>query len=348
MSKVEQISDTEYESLLNQYDFSYKKGDLIKGIVSGYSSEGVIIAIGGKTTAIVPEREARADFNISIEDTLKKDNEYEFLIIREEDDEGRFLLSYKKVAQAYIWHELEDLKNNNEIVEGVVINTVKGGVLVDVKGLRGFIPSSHMRTKDMNLQQGDKLDLKILTMDVQQNNFVLSNKLANPESENTERALLDNFETGQVVEGEIVRITDFGACVEIGGIDGLLPLSQISWSWVEHPSDVLKAGQKIKVEIIGIDNDKQRMSLSLKNLEKDPWVDAKNKIKEGEIVEGTVTRIKHFGAFIELYRGVEALFPNADVVEYQNKNNCIIAIGDKIQAKIVKFNPEDRRISLSV
>ena len=155
-------------------------------------------------------------------------------------------------------------------------------------------------------------------------------------------------EDGQVVEGDVVRITDFGAFVDIGGMDGLLPLSQMSWRWVDHPSDVLKINDKIKVEIIGIDHDKQRVSLSLKNLEADPWIEAKSKIKENDKVEGTITRIKHFGAFVEVFPGVEALLPNNEVVDYQNKNNCILATGDKIQTTIIKFNPDDRRISLSI
>lgn len=131
-------------------------------------------------------------------------------------------------------------------------------------------------------------------------------------------------------------------------MDGLLPLSQMSWRWVDHPSDVLSISDKIKVEIIGIDHDKQRVSLSLKNLEADPWIEAKEKISEWDKVEGTITRIKHFGAFVEVFPGVEALLPNNEVVEYQNKNNCILNAGDKIKTTILKFNPDDRRISLSI
>lgn len=343
------VTDDEFESLISQYDYKFQKGDLVKGIVCGYDSEGVIVDIGAKTSAIVPEREARIDLKKPIKETLEKDSVYEFLIIREEDAEGRFMLSHKKVAMAYAWKELEQLKETDETVEGTVVSVVKGGVLVEVKGVRGFVPSSHLRAKDTDNIVGQTIELKILSLDASQNNFILSNKKVYADAlEETKENMFTNLEVGQVVKGEVVRITDFGAFIDIGGMDGLLPLSQMSWRWVDHPSDVLKIADKINVEIIGIDQDKQRVSLSLKNLEADPWIEAKNKIKEGDKLEGTITRIKHFGAFVEVISGVEALLPNNEVVDYQNKNNCILASGDKIKTTIIKFNPDDRRISLSI
>lgn len=343
------ITDDEFESLISQYDYKFQKGDLVKGIVCGYDSEGVIVDIGGKTSASVPEREARADMSKTVEQTLEKGSVYEFLIIREEDADGKFLLSYKKVAMAYAWKELEELKEADATVEGTVVSVVKGGILAEVKGVRGFIPSSHLRARELDNIVGEKLELKILSLDASQNNFILSNKKVYSDAqEESKETMFANLEVGQVVKGEVVRITDFGAFIDIGGMDGLLPLSQMSWRWVDHPSDILKIADNINVEIIGIDHDKQRVSLSLKNLEADPWIEAKNQIKEGDKVEGTVTRIKHFGAFVEVYAGVEALLPNNEVVEYQNKNNCILNVGDKIQTNVIKFNPDDRRISLSI
>ena len=156
------------------------------------------------------------------------------------------------------------------------------------------------------------------------------------------------IEVGQVVKGEVVRITDFGAFVNVGGVDCLLPLSQISWKWVEHPTDLLKVGQEINVEIIDVDHNKQRISLSLKNTEPDPWIKAEEELKEGDTKEGIITRIKPFGAFVEVMPGVEALLPQSALSEYQNKNNCILNTGDKIDTQIVKFNPRDKRISLGL
>ncbi len=345
----QKYTDAEFEALLSSYDYSFQKGDLVKGIVCSYDSSGVIVDIGAKTAAYVPIKEAVVDKSVSIEDTLKKNQEYEFLIIREEDEDGRFMLSYKKVAMAYNWRELEQLKAEDATVEGVVVSSVKGGVLVEVKGVRGFVPSSHLKLKSAENSIGEKLELKILTMDIQQGNFILSNrKVYSDDKEETKKDVFESVEVGQIVKGEVVRITDFGAFVDIGGVDALLPLSQISWRWVDHPSDILKVGDVINVEIIVVDHDKQRISLSLKNLEKDPWVEAKDKIKDNDKIEGIITRIKHFGAFVEVFPGVEALLPNNELIEYQNQNNVILKTGDKIQTTILKFNPDDRRISLSI
>ena len=342
-------TDAEFEALLNKYDYSFQKGDLVKGIVCSYDSLGVIVDIGAKTAAYVPTKEAVVDKTVSVEETLKKGQEYEFLIIREEDEDGRFMLSYKKVALAYSWRELEELKAQDATVEGVIVSIVKGGILVEVKGVRGFVPSSHLKLKSTENVVGETLDLKILTMDIQQGNFILSNrKVYNEDKEENKKDLFETIEVGQIVKGEVVRITDFGAFIDIGGIDALLPLSQISWRWVEHPSDILKVGDIVNVEVIVIDHDKQRISLSLKNLEKDPWIEAKDKIKDGDKIEGTITRIKHFGAFVEVFPCVEALLPNNELIEYQNQNNIILKVGDKIQTTIIKFNPDDRRISLSI
>ena len=346
MSK-EIITDDEFEALLSKYDYGFQKGDLVKGIVCGYDNAGVTVDIGAKTAAFVPMKEAKLNNDTPIEETLKKNEQYEFLIIKEEDEDGKFLLSYKKVATAYNWRELEDKKAADETVEGLVTGTVKGGVLVEVNGVKGFVPSSHLRVKSMDDIVGSKLELKILSMDAQQGNFILSNKKVYAEDrEETRRDTFEKIQVGDKIKGEVVRITDFGAFVNIGGVDGLLPLSQISWTWIDHPSDVLSINDTIEVEIIGIDYDKQRVSLSLKNLEPDPWIEAKEKIKEGD--EGTITRIKHFGAFVEVIDGVEALLPSSDLSDWQNKNNKVLQVGDKIQTVILKFNPDDRRISLSV
>lgn len=349
MVTKEKFSDTEFEQLLTQYDYRFKKGDLVKGVVWSYDSEGVIVDIGSKTSAIVPLRETKLDISEPVENVLEKGKEYEFLIIKEEDEDGRFVLSRKKVDMAYTWKELEKIKEADEVILGTVAACVKGGILVDILGIRGFVPSSHLKCKESELNVGDKIELKILTLDSQQNNFILSNKKVYTESaEDAKRTVFSQIEVGQVLKGDVVRIADFGAFIDIGGVDGLLPLSQISWRWVDHPADILKVGDKIDVEVIGVDHDKHRVSLSLKNLEADPWIEAEKQISEGDVREGTITRIKHFGAFVEVFPGVEALLPHGELLEYQNTNNCILKVGDKINTMILKFNPTDKRISLSV
>ena len=334
--------ELDFEELLKQYDYNFQKGDLVKGIVCGYDSQGVMVDIGAKTIAVVPTREA-VDRDENIEAKFEKGKEYEFLIIREEDEDGKFLLSRKKVDQAYAWKELEKAKEADETILGTVAGIVK------ISGVRGFVPSSQLRAKESDLEVGGKIELKILTLDPQQNNFILSNKKVYEDSAvEARKNVFSQIEPGQIVKGDVVRITDFGAFIDLGGIDGLLPLSQLSWRWIDHPTDILNVGDKIDVEVIAVDHDKQRVSLSLKNLEPDPWLEAEKQIKEGDKVEGTITRIKHFGAFVEVFPGVEALLPHAEVVELQNQKECILQVGDKIDTFILKFNPTDKRIALTV
>lgn len=338
----------DFEALLEKYDYKFQKGDLVKGTVCGFDSHGVMVDIGAKTTAIIPPYEA-VDKGENIEEKFEKGQEGEFLIIREEDEEGKFLLSKKKVDFAYAWKELEKAKEADETILGTVLNVVKGGILVEVSGVRGFIPSSQLRTREADVEVGSKLELKILTLDAQQNNFILSNKKVYEDSaEEARKNIFSQIEAGQIVKGEVVRITDFGAFIDLGGIDGLLPLSQLSWRWIDHPTDILNVGDKIDVEVIAVDHEKQRVSLSLKNLEPDPWIEAEKSVKEGDKVEGTVTRLKHFGAFVEVFPGVEALLPHNEVVDYQNESKSILQVGDKISTYIIKFNPADKRIALSV
>ncbi len=348
MVTKKETSDQDFEALLSKYDYKFQKGDLVKGIICGFDSQGVMVDIGAKTIAVIPTYEA-VDKGENPEDKFEKGQEGEFLIIKEEDEDGKFLLSKKKVDFAYAWKELEKAKAADETILGTVVNIVKGGILVEVSGVRGFIPSSQLRTREADVEVGSKLELKILTLDAQQNNFILSNKKVYEDTaEEARKNIFSQIEAGQVVKGEVVRITDFGAFIDLGGIDGLLPLSQLSWRWIDHPTDILNVGDKIDVEVIAVDHDKQRVSLSLKNLEPDPWIEAEKQIKEGDKVEGTVTRLKHFGAFVEVFPGVEALLPHNEVVDYQNDTKDILKVGDKISTYILKFNPSDKRIALSV
>ena len=348
MVTKKETSDLDFEALLDKYDYKFQKGDLVKGIVCGFDSQGVLVDIGAKTVAVIPTYEA-VDKGENIEDKFKKGDEGEFLIIREEDEDGKFLLSKKKVDFAYAWKELEKAKAEDQTILGTVVNVVKGGVLVEVSGVRGFIPSSQLRTRETDVEVGAKLELKILTLDAQQNNFILSNKKVYEDTaEEARKNIFSQIEAGQVVKGEVVRITDFGAFIDLGGIDGLLPLSQLSWRWIDHPTDILNVGDKIDVEVIGVDHDKQRVSLSLKNLEPDPWIEAEKEIKSGELREGVITRIKPFGAFVEIFPGVEALLPQTELATYESQNNSIPKIGDTIKTYVLKFNAQDKRIALSV
>lgn len=345
-SVVEELS---FEELLDRYDYNFKKGDLVKGTVVTCENSGALVDIGAKAAAFVPAKEILTENGQPVREALNSGEEYEFLIIREEDEEAQLTLSHKKVTLAYNWKKLEDSYQQEAVIEGEVKSTVKGGVLVEVEGIKGFVPTSHLRVRSLDEVIGEKLPLKILSMDSQANNLILSHRKVVSESQAEKRKdTFDKVEVGSIIEGEVVRLADFGAFIDIGGIDGLLPLSQMSWRWVDHPSDILKVGDTIKVEVIGIDHDKQRVSLSLKNLQPDPWVEAQEKVKEGEKIKGKVTRIKPFGAFVEVYPGVEALLPQKEFLEIQNRDGKIVDVNDEIETTVIKFNPDDRRISLSV
>jgi len=342
-------SDEDFESLLDNYDYKFKRGDLVKGVVLGYESDFALVDIGAKSVAIVSQKEASVDYEAKLQDVLEKNQEYEFLIISDVDENGQFWLSRKKVDLVYSWKELEKLKDADEIINGKIVQIVKGGILVDIIGIRGFMPSSQIQERETKYAVGDKIELKILSLDEEQNNLVLSNKkVYNDSIESAKQIVFNQVEVGQVVKGRVVRIASFGAFVDIGGVDCLLPLSQISWKWVEHPTDLLKIGETIDVSIYDIDHEKQRITLSLKNVTNDPWVEVAKELKEGDTREGVVTRIKNFGAFIEVYPGVEALLPHNEVTEYQNAHNTILDVGVKLNVVVVKFNPEDKRISLAI
>ena len=346
---VEKYSDEDFEVLLSKYDYTFKRGDIVRGVVCAYESDGAIIDIGSKSTAFVPSYEVSSDKKAKVESVLEKNTEYEFLITQEADENGKFTLSYKKVAAAHTWAELEKIKEADETIAAIITQVVKGGITVDISGVQGFIPQGQLCARETVANVGDKIEVKILTLDKTQNNLILSNKkVYETNMAETRKNVFSQVEEGQVVKGEVVRITDFGAFVNVGGVDCLLPLSQISWKWVEHPTDLLKVGQEINVEIIDVDHDKQRISLSLKNTEPDPWIKAEEELREGDIKEGIVTRVKPFGAFVEVLPGVEALLPQSAVSAYQNKTGNILAAGDKIGTKIEKFNPKDKRISLGL
>ena len=346
---VEKYTDEDFEALLSKFDYKFKKGDIVQGVVCAYESDGAIVDIGSKSTAFVPFYEVSSDKKTKVEDVLEKNTEYEFLITQDADENGKFTLSYKKVAAAHTWTELEKIKEADETIAALITQVVKGGIVVDISGVQGFIPQGQLCARETVANIGDKIEVKILSLDKAQNNLILSNKkVYETNLAETRKNVFSQIEVGQIVKGEVVRITDFGAFVSVGGVDCLLPLSQISWKWVEHPTDLLKIGQEINVEIIDIDHEKQRISLSLKNTEPDPWIKAEEELKEGDIKEGKITRIKPFGAFVEVLPGVEALLPQASVSSYQNRTGKLLAAGDTIDTKIEKFNPKDKRIALEL
>lgn len=350
MTTAEKTNLDEFEKLLEEsFAKSYTVADIVEGIVLRKDQDSYLVSIkGAKTEAILPNREIlNADEN---QNALEIGDVKEFYILREENDDEPMVLSLKRIACAQAWAQLNDAKNAGDTILAKVISLVKGGVLVDVADLKGFIPSSQLRTGlpfDGLIDQ--KIEVKVLEADPKKNKLILSQRQAVAEQRDQ---VVDNvlaaLEEDMVVKGEVVRIADFGAFIDINGIDGLLPISEISWQRIKHPSDIITLGDKIEVKIIRIDNELKRISLSLKRMGENPWQQIEGKFKEGEIIKGTVNKLTSFGAFINIFPGVEALLPASEMSNENVNPFNMFKVGDELEVLIKKFTPQEHRIALSV
>lgn len=351
--QLESSSKSEFERLLEEsLSFKFEQGDIVPGNVVRIERDGLLVDVGGKSEGFVPLKEI-ANINVDrIEDIVKVGDEQEFYILREENENGQLTLSLKRVAQARGWVQLENMKRNDDTIRAKISQVVKGGVVVDVYGLRGFVPASQLRVKGTTPEEliGMEIPMKILETDTKRNKLILSQRLAVQEEKAAQREkILSTLESGQVVTGEVVRIADFGAFIDLGGLDGLLPISEISWERVSHPSDVLKVGQMVTTKVLKVDQEKGHISLSLKQMQPDPWKEIEDKFNEGQVVNGTVRKIQSFGAFVQIYPGVDALLPTVEMSEQPTaKPEEIVQVGQQLKAIIKKFSPKEHKISLSL
>ena len=341
----------DFESLLEEtLSKTYSVADIVEGTVLKKENGGYLVSVkGAKTEAFLPEKEI-SNANDENAEELQIGDVREFYVLKEENDDDCMQLSLKRIAYAQAWAQLNDAKNVGDTILAKVISIVKGGVLVDVADLKGFIPSSQLRTGTPCEGLVDtKIEVKVLEADPKKNKLILSQRLAVAEQRNqVVDDVISKLEEDMVVKGNVVRITDFGAFVDINGIDGLLPISEISWQRIKHPSDVLALGDEIEVKIIKIDTELKRISLSLKRMSENPWQQIEGQFEEGQIVKGTVNKVATFGAFINIFPGVEALLPIAEM-EGENPNPFnMYKVGDEVEVLIKKFTPQEHRIALSV
>lgn len=344
---------SEFELLLSeQPDLKFEQGDIVAGNIVRVERDGVLVDVGGKSEGFVPSKEVSNIPLDHVEDSIKVGDRLEFYILREENENGQITLSLKRVAQARGWVQLEQQKKSDETIRAKISAVVKGGVVVDVYGLRGFVPASQLRVKGTSPEEliGMEIPMKILETDTRRNKLILSQRLAVQEEKATQREkILNTLEPGQVVTGEVVRIADFGAFIDLGGLDGLLPISEISWERVSHPSDVLKVGKQIETKVLKIDKEKSHISLSLKQMLPDPWKEIEDKFHDGQVITGTVRKIQSFGAFVQIYPGVDALLPTVEMSETPAvKPEEIVQVGQQVKAIIKKFSPKEHKISLSL
>jgi len=342
----------EFERLLNEsFTKKFSVADVVEGKVVKREKDYFLVDIGAKVEAILPDREVTNSPDKKVEDLLQVGDVKDFYILKEADlDHEEIYVSLKKVSYAQAWQTLQTAKNNNDSILATVVALVKGGVIVEVAELRGFIPASQLRTgTPFDGLIGKEIEVKILEADAKKNKLIFSQRqvLAEQRDQVVDNVLA-NLELNQVVKGEIVRITDFGAFVDINGVDGLLPISEISWQRIKHPSDVLTLGDTIEVRILKIDTNMKRISLSLKRMGENPWEEIENKFEEGQVIKGTINKLTSFGAFINIYPGVEALLPVAEMKTANANPFELYNVGDEIEVVIKKFTPQEHRIALSV
>ncbi|WP_084268637.1 30S ribosomal protein S1 [Oceanobacillus damuensis] len=327
-----------------------KAGDTVTGTVIKLEDKQVLVDIGYKTEGILPIGELSSMHVESTGDVVKEGDTVTLKVKKAEDDE--IILSKKAVDAESAWEDLEKKYNDGEVFETVVKEVVKGGLVVDV-GLRGFIPASLVETyfvEDFSEYLNKSLTVKIADLDRDQNRIILSHRaVAEEEATARKNDILQSLEPGQVLEGTVQRITSFGAFVDLGGVDGLVHISQLAHEHVDKASDVISEGDKIKVEVLSVDRDNERISLSHKNTLPGPWTDIESRVSAGSIVEGTVKRLVNFGAFVEILPGVEGLVHISQIANrHIGTPQEVLEIGQKVSVKVLDVNESDERISLSI
>jgi small subunit ribosomal protein S1 len=341
--------------LVPNYDatiHAFEEGDVVNGKVVRIDQDEVLVDIGYKSEGVIPANELSIRKSAKPSEEVELGEEVDALVLTKEDQEGRLILSKKRARFEKAWRRIEAAAESGIPVEGSVIEVVKGGLILDL-GVRGFLPASLVdirRVQNLDEFMGQTLECKVIELNRSRNNVVLSRRaVLEEERKEVREQILGNLEPGQVVEGKISNIVDFGAFVDLEGIDGLIHISELSWSHVNHPSEVLSIGDTVTVKVLDIDRDRQRISLGLKQTQEDPWQRVLNEYKEGDVVDGKVTKIVAFGAFVQILPGVEGLVHISELAKHHVESPAeIVRPGDELQVKILEVDDSRRRLSLSV
>ena len=331
---------------------SFNEGDILKGKVVKIEKDEVLIDVGYKSEGVIPISELSIRNNVKPEEILTIEDIIDIMVLQKEDQDGRLVLSKKRAEVEQSFDRVEEIYRNGETVEGEVIECVKGGLILDI-GLRGFLPASLIdvrKTRDLSSYIGEKCSCKIIEVDRNRNNVVLSRKaIIEGERKEQRKEVLGNIEVGQIKNGVITSIADFGAFVDVDGIDGLIHISELSWNHVKHPSEVIKINDQVSVEVLDVDFDKQRLSLGLKQTQKDPWLEKIKNFKIKDVVQGKVTRIVKFGLFVQIETGMEGLVHISELSPEQVKRPSDVAkIGDELIVRIIDIDFDKRRMAFSV
>ena len=346
------ISDEQMNQMIDGTLTEFDEGDLVDGTVVKIERDEVLVDIGFKSEGVIPVRELSIRKDADPADLVTVGDKIEALVLQKEDKDGRLILSKKRAEYERAWISVEEKFKAGEPVAGEVIEVVKGGLILDI-GLRGFLPASLVdlrRVKDLDAYLGTELEARIIEMDRNRNNVVLSRRVILEEGRKNERVeILAKLSKGMRLKGTVSSIVDFGAFVDLGGIDGLVHISELSWNHVNHPSEVVKVGQEVEVEVLDVDLQRERISLGLKQTTPDPWVKLVENYPVGTIVDGTVTKVVPFGAFVALGENTEGLVHISEMApRHIDTPAQVVKVGDVVKVKVMDVNPERRRISLSM
>jgi len=329
----------------------FSEGDVVSGKVVRIDKDEVLVDIGYKSEGVIPSNELSIRKSANPHDEVELGEEVDALVLTKEDQDGRLLLSKKRARFEKAGRKIEAAAESGEPVEGTVIEVVKGGLIIDL-GVRGFLPASLVdirRVQNLDDFLGQTIECKVIELNRSRNNVVLSRRaVLEEERKEVRQQILDRLQPGQIVEGAISNIVDFGAFVDLDGIDGLIHISELSWSHVNHPSEILSIGQVVPVKVLDIDRERQRISLGLKQTQEDPWQRVLDTYNLGDEIEGKVTKVVSFGAFVEILDGVEGLVHISELAPHHVENpREVVNQGDVIRVKILEIDSERRRLSLS-
>jgi small subunit ribosomal protein S1 len=337
-----------YEETLKDFN----EGDIVDGYVVKVDHDEVLLDIGYKSEGVIPSRELSIKHDVDPHEVVALSDHIEALVMQKEDKDGRLILSKKRAQYERAWGTIEKKKENDEIVEGTVIEVVKGGLILDI-GLRGFLPASLVemrRVRDLHPYVGRQLEAKIIELDKNRNNVVLSRRAWLEETQSaTRRAFLHTLRKGEIRKGVVSSIVNFGAFVDLGGVDGLVHVSELSWKHIDHPSEVVEVGQEVEVEVLDVDLERERVSLSLKATQEDPWRQFARSHQIGELIPGRVTKLVPFGAFVRVDDGIEGLVHISELAErHVDIPEQVVSVGEEITVKVIDIDLDRRRISLSL
>ena len=330
----------------------FKDGDIVEGEVVKIDRDEVLLDIGYKSEGVIPSKELSIRHDVDPNEVVKAGDRIEALVLQKEDKEGRLILSKKRAQYERAWGRIEETMAAGRTIKGPVIEVVKGGLILDI-GLRGFLPASLVdlrRVRDLQPYIGQELEAKIIELDRNRNNVVLSRRAFLEESQSEGRKkFLENLKKGERRKGTVSSIVNFGAFVDLGGVDGLVHVSELSWKHVDHPSEVVTVGQEVEIEVLDVDLDRERVSLSLKATQEDPWKEFERRYKAGEVISGQVTKLVPFGAFVRVAQGIEGLVHISELShDHVDTPESIGSVGQEVQVKVVDVDVSRRRVSLSM